>query len=85
MDQAFWQRCINAGCVIVPVVMYSNWGEDGNEDESKRLGLRFAALPCDDCTVVASGGAYFMLDEQITGAERYHDTPQEALDAYAGG
>ncbi len=85
MDQVFWEACIKAGCIIAPVRLYSDWGEDGNIDEAKLIGLRFVAVPCDNSSVVASDGAYFMLDEQVTGAERYHETPQEALDAFARG
>ncbi|WFM72905.1 hypothetical protein [Halomonas sp. CKK8] len=84
IDIEFWQDCIEAGCVIVPVVIYSDYGSDGEIDEGKRIGLRFAALPCEDMQLVVSEGTYCMIDESISGLEHFHKNPKSALAEFRG-
>lgn len=75
----FWERCVAAGCVVVPVNVYSDY-VDGNLHESKFQGIRFAALPFDNDAV--GPDYWFMIDESQRGLENLCATPEEALQAY---
>ncbi len=75
----FWQRCVNAGCVVVPLAAYSDY-VDGNTHPSRYVGLRYVALPSGADVVLSCG--FFMLDESVKGWENYYLTPTEALKAY---
>lgn len=76
---AFWWRCAELGIVVVPVIAYSQYGEDGNTHQEHKQGLRFAPLRGD---LIAIGPDYwFMVDDVHTGA--LHDTPDAALRAAA--
>lgn len=75
----FWKRCIAAGVAIVPVKVYSGYNAEGNLDESKFIGIRFAALSYYNHAVAPD--AWFMLEDASTGLENLFETPEEALQA----
>jgi hypothetical protein len=79
MNVDFWKRCYEARCVIVPVMVYSDY-VDGNLHPSKLVGLRYAALQFEGDAV---GPHYwFMIDDGNSGAENLFESPLQALEAY---
>jgi hypothetical protein len=78
---AIWDDCVEAGAIIYPFIAYSEY-VDGNEHESKRLGLRFVALQADPSGVIAAGEMYVDIDECVTDPELVADTPEGALQKY---
>lgn len=75
----FWERCVKAGCVIVPVKVYSGY-VNGDLDESTCLGIRYAALEFGDVAVAPE--YWFMIDESSSGSENLHETPIAALETF---
>lgn len=75
----FWERCVVAGCVIAPVPTYSEY-VDGNVEQTKFIGLRYAAFPFNECAV---GPDYWiMIDEGQAGLDKLYNTPEAALEAF---
>jgi len=74
----FWQRCIDAYCVVIPVKAYSEWGADGDYDENKLIGIKFVVVR-NEYRVVKSDDNFYMIDEMTT---ELHDTPEDALQAW---
>jgi len=77
----FWERCVAAECVVIPVRLYSDY-TDGNLDEAKFQGIRFAALSFSNEAV--GPDYWFMIDESQSGLENLYATPEEALEAHKG-
>lgn len=78
----FWQRCVEAKCVIVPLKVYSAYNPEGNLSERDFVGLRFAALPIDP--EVAGPDYYFLIEESLGGNYPTFETAEEALAEYEG-
>lgn len=76
-DLEFWESCAAAECVILPVKCYSGYGADGNLDESKLIGIRYAALKFDNYAV--GPDYWFMIDESQVGMDQLFETPQDAF------
>lgn len=79
MSPDFWERCVAAGCVVLPVKVYSAY-VDGNLHPSTYLGVRYAALQLDNSAV--GPDYWFMIDDGSSGLHSLFDSPQAALDAF---
>jgi hypothetical protein len=79
MPTDFWDRCYAAGCVVVPAQVYSGY-VGGDLHPSTRIGLRFCALPVENCAV--GPDYWFMIDESSTGIENLFESPNAALEAF---
>jgi hypothetical protein len=72
----FWQRCADAGCVIVPV----NYYHEGYDDFDELVGspeLRFSAIKVFSSEVTPEYGV--QVDDWSLG---FYDTPEAALEAF---
>lgn len=76
----FWLRCVNARCAVVPVSTYSQYDENGNVHQDNSIGIRFAALPCDEHAV--GPDYYVMMESWQSGLNHLYSTPEEAISAY---
>jgi len=76
----FWQRCIDANCVIVPLKVYSEWNTEGRISEQNFIGIKFAAIPIDP--EVAGPDYYFLVEESLADDYPRFDTPEAALEEY---
>lgn len=72
----FWERCIAAGVVIVPVKVYSGYNAYGNLDEAKCIGIRFAAL---DAGLHAVAPDFWFMVEAASAGDRLFDSAEGAL------
>ncbi len=79
-DKDFWERCVEVGCVIAPVPVYSGYGPDGNTHPEDFIGIRFVAL--DFGTDAVGPDYYFGIEEHHSGADVFYETPDEALQAW---
>ena len=78
------EKCADYGCVVIPVKLYSDWGDDGNIDESKFEGVYYTVL--ESSSLYAVGQDYWiMIDDSQEGRENYYKTPQEAFSAFLEG
>jgi hypothetical protein len=75
----FWDICAEEGVVVIPFIAYSEY-LDGNEHESKKLGLKFVALPCDTSSPIKPGEFYISIDEDESDPSFIANTPEEALE-----
>lgn len=82
-DCNLWRLCTETETMIIPVRMYTNWGDDENKDEKKFIGVKFVALPYYPVVVIEDGG-YFEIDDAVVIGYNYYDTPEEALAAELG-
>ena len=83
MNEHFWNRCIAAQCFVLPVRLYTQYGDDGNLHDEYFVGIRFAALPFENEAV---GDEYwFMIEEGQSGLDKLYKTPEEALQAFERG
>lgn len=79
MTDDFWERCVDAGCVVVPIKVYSGY-VGGDIHPSTYVGIRYVAMEFSD---VAIGPDYWtMIDEAVDGEENFHASPLEALQAF---
>jgi len=76
----FWQRCVDAECVVVPVIAFSGYGKDGNYDPALSMGIRYAAQPVHSFPVAPD--FFFMVDECSAGEDKLYSSPTSALEAY---
>lgn len=76
----FWLRCLKAGCVVVPLRVYSRYNAAGNTSEGDFVGLKFVALPFDGEAV--GPDFYFGIEHHMSGDYPMFDTPEEALAEY---
>jgi hypothetical protein len=80
MNDDFWKKCIDNRCVIVPVQVYSQYDETGNESERFYVGMKFIALRSDPETV--GPDYYYQIDESSTTKESLFDSPEDALNSH---
>lgn len=76
----FFEKCADAGCVVVPVKTYSGYGADENIHAEQFTGIRFAALGFDNEAV--GPDYWFMIDQGKTGLANLYETPEAALAAF---
>lgn len=86
--ESVWDLCVRLGCVVVPIRVYSQYGDDGNVSEQYFTGLKFRALPFQEEAV--GPDYYFGIEEHVALGddqldEFFHDTPEAAVIAYARG
>lgn len=75
----FWQRCVDASVAVLPVRVFSKYGDDGNVHDADFVGIRFVALPFGQEAV--GPDFYVCIEEGCTGMENLHASPDEALAA----
>lgn len=83
----FWQRCLKAGCVIVPVNLFSGYSDDGNIDPSLAIGPGYIPLPVDNDVIcnTEEDELYFMIEEGAGNPKDVFQTPEDALKAFEDG
>lgn len=83
----FWQRCLRAGCVIVPVKLFTSYDEHGNVDQHTALGTGYIPLPVDNEVIYnkAEDECYFMIEEGAGSCKDVFPTPEAALKAFEEG
>jgi hypothetical protein len=80
MKKNFWEQCVKAGCVVIPIKTYSKYADGYSLNDEQFVGIKFAALHFNNEAV---GPEYcFMIDESQKGEHKLYDTPHEALMAF---
>lgn len=79
MDHTFWERCVAARCVVVPLTVYSQFGTDGKLHREHCLGIKFAVLPLEGDP--AGPEYYFGIEEHHAGLDGLYESPEAALAA----
>lgn len=75
----FDERCLKAGCLVVPIRMYSQYNSSGNVDESSYEGTFYEVFEFDGNAV---GPDYYVQIERYVCVKPKYKTKEEALLAY---
>lgn len=84
LNSDFWQRCVDSGCVIIPVRTYRDvegFNDDGYSN-TQCLGVKFLAFPISEPFTI--GSAYWQIDTAVSNATVF-DTPEKALEDWISG
>ena len=77
MNANFWQRCVDAECVIVPVKVYARFTESGHLSNDDLIGIKYGIIEQE--VWVAGPDFYYYISHQDAGPDWMHDTPELAL------
>lgn len=82
MDNEFIEECIRCGVQIIWFTGHGTYKDDGNFDDSTRIGIKFIAVPFDCDAVLTEDDFYLQIEEFINDLSLVGDSPQEALQKY---
>ena len=76
----FLKECFEAGCIIVPIELYSHYNNEEDTSYKDSEGIKYIAIETEPDAV--GPDYWWMIDISISGRDNYYDTPEEALNAF---